>query len=104
MCDRDFHKLLPETYAVAHEFTLNDWAKKENSTSTYFNAPNEGFVKQKSGFIVPVVYTVKYNVVEEEFLVSFKLDTSRTTKCLMLTDSMGMIKEYSSMARNLLKF
>jgi len=43
---------------------LNDWAKKENSTSAYFNSSNEGFIKQKSGLVVPVIYTVKYNVVE----------------------------------------
>ena len=54
--------------------------------------------------MVPVIYSVKYNVVEEEFLVNFKLDNTKTTKCMLLTDSMGMIKEYSSMARNFLKF
>ncbi len=28
LCDRDFHRLLPDIYTAAHEFTLNDWAKK----------------------------------------------------------------------------
>lgn len=83
---------------------MNDWARRDNVDATYFNAPNDGFIKQKSGFIVPVIYNVKYNVVEEEFIVHFKLDVARTTKCIFLTDSMGMIKEYSSMARNLIKF
>lgn len=37
-------------------------------------------------------------------MVNFKLDTTKTTKYMLLTDSMGMIKEYSSTAKNILKF
>ena len=64
LCDRDFHKLLPDTYAMAHQFTLNDWSKKQGE-STYFSSSREGFIKQKSGVIVPVVYSVRYNIVEQ---------------------------------------
>ena len=28
LVDRDFHKLLPDTYVAAHEFNINDWSKK----------------------------------------------------------------------------
>lgn len=51
-----------------HEFSMNAWLKDQkrvymnNPENKYFNNTHEGFIKQKNGFIIPVLYKVSYNI------------------------------------------
>jgi len=76
----------------------------QDSTRNYLSAPNNqylhevhrGFIKQKSGFIIPVHYKVNYSIFEEKFHVHFKnekeFNDNFDFKIYLITDSKGVIK------------
>lgn len=64
--ERTIDKVLPSVYLFHHmnaiKMWLDDVEKKVMVTNnTYMMKPHNGFVRQKSGFILPINYRVSFN-------------------------------------------
>ena len=76
--EKPIDKILPQVMIFCHEYAINNWIKDSSrifmtdQRNSYFREVHRGFIKQKSGFIMPVQYRVKYKVFEEKFAVYFK--------------------------------
>jgi hypothetical protein len=61
-------------------------------------AINKGFMKQKSGFILPIEYKVNYSADNEVFRLFFKLASEKGTNCHIILNQHGKIIEMSVLA------
>lgn len=63
-------KILPQVMVAYHEYAISRWIKDSSciymndQKNQYFREIHKGFIKQKNGFILPVYYRVKYNVLD----------------------------------------
>lgn len=49
---------------IHHEF-LYAWIGNSKEKSKYLSTSHQGFLRQKTGYIVPVTYEIAYNAPEE---------------------------------------
>jgi hypothetical protein len=57
---------------------------------------HQSFIKQKSGFIVPVSYKLVFNPLEEVFMSHFRIECSYKNYAYIISDANGIVKEISA--------
>ena len=73
----------------------------QSEGNSYFKEVHKGFLKQKNGFIIPVMYKVTYSIFEEKFHVHFRHEKQFTDnldlKIYIITDNKGLIRDISAL-------
>jgi len=91
-------------YSYHHKNAIKMWITDENKkvlvkNNDYMMNPHNGFLRQKSGFLMPVNYRVSFNTEENCFLTIIRPDplayTDFNCKIYIITNVAGAIKDVS---------
>ena len=58
---------------------------------------NKGYLKVKSGFVLPVEYKIIFKPEEELFYAYFKLNSEKSTNYHVILDEDGYVREFSAL-------
>ena len=105
--EKSIEKILPQVMMFYHEVAMNRWLNDssklymESEGNCYFREVHKGFLKQKNGFIIPVMYKVTYSIFEEKFHVHFRHEKEFTDnldlRIYIITDNKGLIRDISAL-------
>jgi len=102
-------KYMPDLFAIYHDTFLKNYfaPKEEGFVSPFLDQDNNLFIKNKGGYIVPVVIHVKlYETFETSgqvsFLGYFKTETTKTNSIYLLCSRDGTITDISATATTIL--
>jgi hypothetical protein len=64
--ERTIDKILPTVFGFYHRNAIKAWLHDDKkkvmiNNNSYMMNPHNGFIRQKSGFLIPVNYRVSYN-------------------------------------------
>ena len=54
LVERDITKIMPDIFSVYHSNLVDKWLETENIETKYMSSINKGYLKIKSGFVLPV--------------------------------------------------